>query len=274
MPHGEKVRVTLVISHNMLEIPLLLNTNPINGNGNDSPEGKLNVYRDNALNMMASKIVRNFHSDRFKCTDYVDIYNLTHANPPMYDFSKETANSDAPHKLPDLRNLRALIVAQMARHGMHRIGNDSDLLANFQPTEQNIQKFLSQMDKDINPDGQWATQESKREAAVLLLSSVRDLVLDAFNLEHSKQSRVENALTNAELNFLTHVHGFSVLPGNLGTQMEDPGIDTALLKTMAGKEHGDTHERYPELIPNLQRNFSMRAFGDSVNSRRNQIGDY
>lgn len=248
--------IELIISSTPVPTPTLLE--PVKFNIHNGNPAHVPLKRDDKLNMLAAKIVRNLIKERFKPTDLIDIYNLLHAkaDKPLFNFDASSPDNQ-------LDDLRCLIVANLAIFNCKEPWNNSDLLANFETSLENLKRFEALTENNVSKYGEF-TEESIKT----IVEECRAFIGRVMAPREEKGHGPLN-LTEKDVNFITGVSGYQVLPGLNGTRMTEPRIRPELLQG----QYPSIFARHPELAGNLKHNHYLNDRAELVAERRQQIGD-
>lgn len=265
----EPLEVRLVIGVNDKPFPVLMD--PID----TTPEsGKGSFKRTRALDMLAGKIVRSM-TDKYKPTDFIDIYNLIKGTnksdgKPLIDLNPQSPTND-------LDALRVLIVSYLPMsRGLYP--GRADLLSIFENSPAKKARFIEQV------KGQIAANKLPLLAAHVddIFATINATIQAAMHKKPG-QSHGPLNLTAREKRFFDEIDGNGNLEATdaknetqgwrprltrraplqviMKTVQAEPRINVRLLE----EEHPLAFRKYPELGHNIANNAILRA---KVNERR------
>ncbi|MBV8939718.1 MAG: hypothetical protein JO089_07770, partial [Alphaproteobacteria bacterium] len=190
------VKVSLAISPHVTPFRMLLEPEPLHPaaeNGMNIP-----VYRADRIDLLAGKIGRILaakHPGDVKPSDFLDIYNLCNAAPPILDLASTAPDSD-------VNKLRLLVVNYLADKRIRKPYNGEVNIKAFEPTPQNIERFLTKLAEEV-PDYR---MEKIKEKAPEIFETSRKLLNLIFDKRSDKSYGPLN-YTPQEVRFTAAVFG-------------------------------------------------------------------
>jgi len=198
------VKIRLTISPNMPNermsiqaLTFLLNPDPLYPGPYHPKDGKVPLFREQALDMIAGKIVRAMKRGReFKPTDMLDLYNICNAHPPIIDLESTAPGSD-------LETLRALVVTYLADADVRApYDKGRNLRVAFENSPENRQRFMAVASKEI------ATHRMPDEVTIGNMFKTADALVDKiFAKKPGKSAHGPLNYTDNDVRFAATVAG-------------------------------------------------------------------
>ena len=199
--------------------------------------------------------------ERFKPTDFIDIYNLLHSESaePLFDFNP---NSPTNH----LEHLRALIVANLPIFNFYDPLKLNNVLANYSDSDENVERFKKNTAETVSKYSNFTDQQIKT-----ILKECRQFLKTIMLPRKGEKWHGPLHLTMDDANFIAHINRCEVMPGFSGIRGLPIGRESSIDVELLRKQYARTFKRYPELARNISNNHYLNDRINTIQEKLQEI---